>query len=175
MSGSIHSRVRSVTGFLTARANAWKGTVMHRVFTVFIATAFLGVALHAYGGRSEEVSLFDQRGRAIAYVADNLTIYLWSGKPVAYLKADRSGGFHVYGFNGSHLGWLVKGVVYDHDGAATGGVKDIFLQPVELEPLKSFKQIEPLKSLRELPPIRPILALQWSVTPLKLLLLEGAE
>ncbi len=35
-----------------------------------------------------------------------LTIYLWGGKPVAYLSAESDDGFHVYGFNGKHLGWF---------------------------------------------------------------------
>ncbi|MGO4677307.1 4-fold beta flower protein [Bosea sp. 2YAB26] len=33
-----------------------------------------------------------------------MTIYLWSGKRVAYLKKSNT-GYDVYGFNGDHLGW----------------------------------------------------------------------
>jgi hypothetical protein len=37
--------------------------------------------------QAAEVSLFDASGKAVAYIDtdDELTIYLWSGKPVAYL------------------------------------------------------------------------------------------
>ena len=52
----------------------------------------------------DEISLFNSEGKPVAYIAEELTIYLWSGKPVAYLDEDSSGGFHVYGFNGKHLG-----------------------------------------------------------------------
>jgi len=53
---------------------------------------------------AEEISLYDYKGDAVAYIdTDNdMTIYLWEGKPVAYLKANKS----IYGFNGKHLGWL---------------------------------------------------------------------
>jgi hypothetical protein len=51
----------------------------------------------------DEVTLFDQRGEATAYIAlnDELTIYLWNGKPVAYLDRESGDDFHVYGFNGN--------------------------------------------------------------------------
>lgn len=63
--------------------------------------------LMCFGGTAaaQETTLFDSRGRAAAYIAEDLTIYMWSGKPVAYLDRDSGGGFHVYGFNGKHLGW----------------------------------------------------------------------
>ena len=53
---------------------------------------------------ADDVALFDGAGKASAYVAvdDELTVYLWSGEPVAYLDQDSAGGFHVYGFNGKH-------------------------------------------------------------------------
>jgi hypothetical protein len=36
----------------------------------------------------DEVALFDGQGEATAYVVvEDMTIYLWSGKPVAYLDA----------------------------------------------------------------------------------------
>jgi hypothetical protein len=73
----------------------------------------------------DEVSLFDGKGRAAAYiVADNeFTIYLWSGEPVASLVRDVGRDFHVYGFNGKHLGWFVAGIVRDHEGDAVCAVK----------------------------------------------------
>ena len=50
-----------------------------------------------------EISLFNSNGEAVAYIAvdDDLTIYLWSGDPVAYIDDE-----DVYGFNGKHLGWF---------------------------------------------------------------------
>jgi hypothetical protein len=103
-----------------------------------------------------------------------LTIYLWSGKPVAYLTRDSAGGFHVYGFNGNHVGWFVRGVVWDHDGNASCAVKER-LQFTELEPLKSFKQFKPFKSFKEFAPFRPFFTTSWGDTPCRFLLAEGAE
>lgn len=123
----------------------------------------------------DEVSLFDSQGRATAYVAQDLTIYLWAGKPVAYLHADSSGGFHVYGFNGKHLGWLVSGVLRDHDGRAVGAVEAAFSGYTEYEPYKGYKQYAPYKSYRQYAPYRPYLTSTWSRTPLQLFLLRGRD
>jgi hypothetical protein len=62
--------------------------------------------------QEEETALFNSDGSPVAYIAlenDDLTIYMWSGKPVAYLESSSGGGFSIYGFNGKHLGWFVKG------------------------------------------------------------------
>ena len=81
------------------------------LFTVAMVSSFEASA------SDDEVSLFDESGKAVAYIAldDELTIYLWGGKPVAYLERDSQGGYHVYGFNGTHLGWFVGGVIRDLD------------------------------------------------------------
>ncbi len=133
------------------------------------------LTLVAIGARaSDETSLFDGRGRAGAYVAEDLTIYLWSGKPVAYLDRDSSGGFHVYGFNGKHLGWFVRGIVRDHSGDGACAVKEV-LSSTEIESIKSIKEIKPIKSIKEISPIRPIFSRSWSETPCRFLLQDGAS
>lgn len=92
----------------------------------------------------QEISLFDAGGRATAYIAvdDELTIFLWSGKPVAYLEPSDAGEFHVYGFNGSHLGWFLQGAVWSHDGSASCAVKEL-MSSTEYEPYKSYKEYKP--------------------------------
>jgi len=47
-------------------------------------------SMHTFAIADDEVTLFDGRGKATAYIDldDEFTIYLWSGKPVAYLKRD---------------------------------------------------------------------------------------
>ena len=99
----------------------------------------------------DEVTLFNGGGKAQAYIAlgDEMTIYLWSGKPVTYLDRDSSGGFHLYGFNGKHLGWFVCGVARDHEGNAACAVKER-LRSTEFEPFKAFKEFKPFKSFKEL-------------------------
>lgn len=66
-------------------------------------------------------TLFDKNGEAVALLSEdhNRTIFLWDGRPAAYLYEDR----HVYGFNGRHLGWFVQGVLFDHDGRRAGFTK----------------------------------------------------
>jgi 4-fold beta-flower domain-containing protein len=138
----------------------------------FCALCFARCALAA-----EEVSLFDGSGHAVAYVAteDALTIYLWSGKPVAYLDGDQSGGYNVYGFNGRHLGWYLQGIIWDHQGAASCAQKERLMVLSHLEPLKSLKALKPLASLKELAPLRPLFTNKFGDTPCELLLGQGAE
>jgi hypothetical protein len=105
---------------------------------------------------SDEITLYAATGKPVAYVVDDddSTIYLWSGKPVAYLRSE-----DVYGFNGKHLGWFVKGVIYNHDGEIVAAVRSRLKGPVQASPVKSIKQIKPIKSIREIKPIKPILGL----------------
>jgi hypothetical protein len=140
---------------------------------VFAFSLFVGSPLAM---ADDEVTLFDGRGRASAYIAldDEMTIYLWDGKPVAYLDRDSGGGFHVYGFNGKHLGWFVSGIVRDHDGNAACAVKER-LRSTEFEPFKSFKQFKPFKSFEEFAPFRPFFTTSWGDIPCRFLLAEGGQ
>jgi hypothetical protein len=124
----------------------------------------------------DEISLFDGRGKATAYVAvdEEFTIYLWNGKPVAYLDSDSAGEYAVYGFNGKHLGWFVNGVIWDHAGGAACALKDR-IQTTQHEPFKSFKQFKPFKSFKEPAPMRPALRDWFGETPCVFLLNEGAS
>jgi hypothetical protein len=139
-----------------------------------LLSALLLLLCASTASAADELSLFDGSGKPVAYVAEELTIYLWSGEPVAYLYQD-SGKVHVYGFNGKHLGWFVKGIVRDHDGNAVGAVKEALRLATEYEPYKSYKQYKPYKSYREYAPYQPYLSQSWSDLPLRLFLLQGAE
>jgi len=150
---------------------------MKRITRFFIVCSVILTSATATLPQDEEISLYDSDGTPVAYVAfgdDAPTIYMWSGKPVAYL-ADTSGdGFSIYGFNGKHLGWFVKGIARDHDGDAACGIRQAVDSP-KLEPIKSLKELLPLKSLKELEPLRPIFTVQWSGTPCAAFLYQGAE
>lgn len=137
-----------------------------------LLVALLSVCAHAKA--QDELPFFDGKGRASAYVVteDDLTIYLWSGEPVAYLVRDSGRDFHVYGFNGTHLGWFVAGIVRDHDGNAACAIKGALSNP-QLEPLKSLKSLKPLKSLKELAPLRPLFSQQWGELPCRFFLKQG--
>jgi hypothetical protein len=66
-----------------------------------------------------EVTLYDDTGHPIAYIAEGneQSIYLWSGHAVAYLVEE-----NVYGWNGQHLGWFVSGVLHDLQGFRVGSI-----------------------------------------------------
>ena len=140
-----------------------------KIYAAFLL-AFLAL-LPINASAEDEVSLFDGRGRAAAYISldDELTIYLWSGKPVAYLDKDSAGGYYAYGFNGKHLGWFVGGVIRDHEGNAACAIKDR-LRSTEFEPFKSFKKF---KAFKEFAPFRPFFSSSWSDAPCKFVLAEG--
>ncbi|MFL5730069.1 MAG: 4-fold beta flower protein [Cytophagaceae bacterium] len=110
-----------------------------------------------------ELNLYDTQGNALAYVdcKDQYTIYLWDGTPVAYLYLNNN-LFHIYSFNGNHLGWLVNGVVYDHDGSIVGCSKDVCPIMYQFEPMKEFKKIKPAKRMKNGEPFTPMITGLWS-------------
>jgi hypothetical protein len=123
--------------------------------------------------KAQEISLFNSKGSAVAYVDtddDDLTIYLWGGKPVAYISNN-----NIYGFNGKHLGWWVKGIIRDHDGDAVGATKNATSMYTEYEPYKGYKEYKPYKSYKEYVPYKPYWSTSWSSTSFKMFLLEGLD
>jgi hypothetical protein len=141
----------------------------------FLALAVVILCQSATAGSDDEVTLFNGAGKAEAYIAlsEEMTIYLWGGKPVAYLKEDSAGGYHVYGFNGKHLGWFVKGVVRDHQGNGACAIKEA-LRNTEYEPYKSYKEYKPYKSYTEYAPYRPYFSNSFGDIPCRFLLAAGA-
>lgn len=139
-----------------------------------IALAFV-FSDYAFAGSDDEVTLFNGSGKPEAYIAlsEDMTIYLWGGKPVAYLKEDGADAYHVYGFNGKHLGWFVNGVVRDHKGNGSCAVKEA-MRNTEYEPYKSYKQYKPYKSYTEYAPYRPYFSNSFGDMPCRFLLATGA-
>lgn len=126
---------------------------------------------------AQQISLFNSDGDAIAYidVEEDLTIYSWGGKPVAYLDSDHDQGFHVYGFNGNHLGWFIDGIVYDHEGDAVGFKEGAISMYTNYETYKGYQQYSPYRSYQEYAPYTPYLSNTWSNTPLSLFLARGSD
>ena len=54
---------------------------------LLLIVILLSICLPASNVFAKEISLFDSDGEAVAYIdtSDDFTIYLWKGKPVAYL------------------------------------------------------------------------------------------
>ena len=144
---------------------------MIRLAFVLTCLTFNGLAF----SQNDEISLFNSKGIATAYIdTDDLTIYLWDGKPVAYLSKS-NGEFNIYGFNGKHLGWFIKGIVRDHDGDAVASTKEATNNYKEYEPYKGFKEYKPYKSYKEYAPYKPYFSTSWSKTNFKLFLLQGLD
>ncbi|MFH1385121.1 MAG: 4-fold beta flower protein [Candidatus Omnitrophota bacterium] len=107
-----------------------------------------------------EFTFYDQSGYPIAYCDDGHHIYLFSGKPVAYILEDS-----VFSFEGHHLGWLHNGWVRDHNGDAvffTENASGGILKPIpNPRPFKAFKEFLPFKGFRNFPPLKPLWSLEW--------------
>ena len=136
---------------------------------------FLLIFSFTVHAQDEEIAIFNSRGRAIAFleVGEDQTIYMWSGKPVAYLHKENKEQ-HIYGFNGKHLGWYEEGILYTHDGDAIGLIEGAMTVFTEFEPIKGFKRFKPSKNFKEFPPFKPFFSKYFSKTPLSIFLLEGA-
>lgn len=131
---------------------------------IFLMIALMTTFAPAYA--AQEISFFNSSGEAVAYVAvdHDLTIYLWEGKPVAYLVPLNDTEFNVFSFGGTHLGWFVSGLLRDHEGNAACAVKGA-ISMTNLEGLKGLKELKPLKGLKELTPLRPLFSSTWSQVP----------
>jgi hypothetical protein len=119
---------------------------------------------------TSEFDLYDSQGRATAFLdlSEGLTIYLWAGKPVAYLDGDS-----IYGFNGKHLGWYLKGIVYDQDGYIVLAPARAYSANVERAPPRGIKTLKPIKGLKDLKPLKPLFGLSWSKYPSWFFLAQG--
>ncbi len=137
---------------------------------VYILTISFLMLFYSKAIAADEISLFDNNNNAVAYIAvdDDLTIYLWEGKPVAYLD-----GENVYGFNGKHLGWFIKGVIFDHDGDAVCAIKSRVSGYTSYEGYKSYKSYKPYKSYKEYAPYKPYFSNNFSAIPCSLALALG--
>lgn len=123
-------------------------------------------------GFAAEIALYDSEGDAVAYVdtGRDSNIYLWSGKPVAYLNEHS-----IYGFNGKHVGWLENGIVRDHEGLIVGFVDGATHAVTKLPPLKGSQELTPSKALRQSRPPEPSFQDRRSRISLTRLLSSGIE
>lgn len=98
------------------------------------------------------IDFYDKSGTPIAYMEDGKHIYLFSGKPVAYLS-----GNAVYSFLGSHLGWFENGWIRDKGGQCV-----FFTSDADGRPVKPVKQVKPVKGVKQVKPVKPVKSLSWS-------------
>lgn len=107
------------------------------------------------------ITFYNRGGVPTAYCEDGIHIYLFNGKPVAYIHKDS-----VYNYSGAYLGQYKNGWILDTKSChvffteeATGGP----MKPLKkLRPLKSLKQLKPTKGLKQSKPLSPSRSLSWS-------------
>lgn len=119
-----------------------------------------------------EMPLFDKNGEPKAFMDDEYNIFLWNGEPVAY-GYNSGEEWHIYGYNGKHLGWFSGAFIYDKKGKR---VSSPFNSKNKYLPFKGFKKITPIKSIREFEPFsKPKLSDDWSDTLLEAFLKAGEK
>ena len=141
---------------------------------IFILALFAIISIVKCYAQSE-ISLYDKGGNAVAYLSpnDEWCIYSWQGKPLAYVSNDGQ-IFHVYGFNGKHLGWYLDGILIDHDGNAVGFRKGAISNVYEqYENYKGNKEYRPFRSYQEYAPSRPYYTAYFSAVTLLEFLYQG--
>lgn len=118
-------------------------------------------------------TLFDKNGNATAYVDydDDNTIYMWNGKPAAYLDSEN----RIYGFNGKHLGWYEKGIVWNLSGERNGFNSSALPVYAKYEPYKSYKNYKPYKSYKQYSKYKPYYKTTISNESLSQFLMNGAK
>lgn len=108
------------------------------------------------------MTLYDSKGKAIAYSEDGESIYLFTGEPVAYLVETA-----VYGFNGHHIGWFENGwmrdlhgccVFFTEDASGSGPAKPA----MHAKPAKYAKKANPAKYARHAKRCKTANKLSWS-------------
>jgi|AntRauTorckE5430_2_1112549.scaffolds.fasta_scaffold02074_9 hypothetical protein len=131
---------------------------MRKHLTILIFLLIVSLQVYA-----QEITLFDSNGNARAYIDynDDATIYLWNGKPVAFLENDGN-DMCVFGFNGNFLGWYEDGVIYNDDGDAVGARNGATNMITNIEPIKSIQEISPIRPITPITPISPIFSNSWS-------------
>ncbi|MBS1524062.1 MAG: hypothetical protein JST19_00345 [Bacteroidetes bacterium] len=113
-----------------------------------------------------EIDLYDSTGNAVAFIDDYITdqvVYLWNGKPVAYLHQNFN-NTDVYGFNGKHLGWFEDGKLRDNAGYLLGETKEALGRITSDVPMKGLKDTPPEQKFREQEPPKPYFSDLWSST-----------
>ena len=116
-----------------------------------------------------ETSLFNQNGKAVAYLADDgETIYLWDGRAAAYLAEPR-----VFGVNGRQLGWFDNGTFFDIYGLRAGFLKSKSPIPTDIEPVKPGKKAQSIRKPRQGGLAKPTMCYGYSNKFLEEILLEG--
>lgn len=123
----------------------------------------------------DEVTIFNSNGDAAYYIDyDANVIYTFNGNPVSYLNQSINGGYNVYSFNGDHMGWYERGILWDHSGKIEGFVKGAITNVMpKMEPMKEMKKMVPMKMMAKMEPMKPMFTNNFATTPIDNFLNKG--
>jgi hypothetical protein len=121
-----------------------------------------GALAYSVWHMAERTIFYDRFGVAIAYTNDGERIYLFDGRPAAFI---RNGS--VYAYSGQHLGWLSDGWIRDHNGDAVyfsnGPRRGGPVPPVpHVPPVPAVPQVPPVPGVPQVRPVSPVPSLGWS-------------
>ena len=106
------------------------------------------------------IEFFDRKGTATAF-CDGQSIYLWDGRPVAYLLDEK-----VFAFSGRFIGWLSDGWIIDEAGKCllfeSDAVRGPGKPPLQDRPVKSVPLGRPVRGALQAAPSRPAGSADWS-------------
>ena len=107
------------------------------------------------------IEFYSKSGDPIAYMEDGQHIYLFSGRPVAFLSGDA-----VYLFSGKHIGWFEDGWIRDKKGKVVFFTSDASGGPIKpvkrMKPVKGMKHVKPVKGVKQMKSMKRIKAFSWS-------------
>ncbi|WP_421778299.1 4-fold beta flower protein [Ferruginivarius sediminum] len=107
-------------------------------------------------------TLYNSFGKAVAYIDDDQeSVFLYSGKPVAWLS-----GHDVFSYSGRYVGWCQDGWFYDRSGKPaffTDNARGGPAKPARAaRPARGARGARPARGAREARPARPARSLSWS-------------
>lgn len=100
-------------------------------------------------------------GDVVCYLVDGRYLYLWDGRPVAYVAEGR-----VYAYDGRQLGWLENGWLYDRGNQPALFSSEGFGGPArpvpKPRPFRSTPQKKPAPAVRQVGLTKPTRTFDWS-------------
>jgi hypothetical protein len=105
--------------------------------------------------------LIDWRGVPMAYIDDGINAFAYTGTPLFYVDRDL-----VFTYRGAFVGWIIDGVIRDHDGdallALDGSPSAPTHPPTSPEPPRATRTAPPKRGQREIPPLQPPTSGAWT-------------
>jgi hypothetical protein len=138
----------------------------------------LTVASVSAGFSQEEITIFDQNKKPVAYLladARQWYIYNFEGEGIAILEHYDEEDYVLYGKNGLQLGWFSEGWLYDVNGFVVGFLEGALRTKKHRIPPKKMRQAFKWEGFKEPARIKGLLSHTWSTLSLSSLFSKGTE